>query len=278
MHSALRDGRRTKIRMSLTLLYSFTGGAALLYALYRWVIPAVVQYHGGLALMWHDVIVERIMNTLTQSTRPQRLLSAVQKNATRGNPRSVVRAIDEFCRHKEWAMNVGDEKGCILDSIVSEVNPVTVLELGTYCGYSTVRIASLLPPNAKLITLEFNPDFAAIARQVIAWAGLQDKVQLVEGSSGDWIPKIQEQFGINTFDLVFLDHWKDRYLPDTKLMEKCGLLRKGSVLVADNVICPGTPDYLEYVRSSPCYKSQYFISHLEYTKAEDGLEKSVFLG
>ncbi len=66
--------------------------------------------------------------------------------------------------------------GCILDSVVSEVNPATVLELGTYCGYSTVRIASLLPPNAKLITLEFNPDFAAIARQVIAWAGLEEKV------------------------------------------------------------------------------------------------------
>lgn len=45
------------------------------------------------------------------------------------------------------------------------------------------------------------------------------QVQLVEGASGDWIPKIKEQFGIKTFDLVFLDHWKDRYLPDTNLME-----------------------------------------------------------
>lgn len=66
--------------------------------------------------------------------------------------------------------------GCIVDSVVSEVKPATVLELGTYCGYSTVRIASLLPPRAKLITLEFNPHYAVIARQVIAWAGLQDKV------------------------------------------------------------------------------------------------------
>lgn len=115
---------------------------------------------------------------------------------------------------------------------------------------------------------------------------------------------MKEQFGVKTFDLVFLDHWKDRYLPDTKLIEasfscslrtdqtinysamtpsflfhqECGLLRKGSILLADNVICPGTPDYLEYVRSSPRYESQYFKSHLEYTKVEDGLEKSVFLG
>lgn len=47
----------------------------------------------------------------------QRLLAAVQKNATRGDPRSVVRAIDQFCRHKEWAMNVGDEKGT--DSLIA---------------------------------------------------------------------------------------------------------------------------------------------------------------
>ena len=60
--------------------------------------------------------------------------------------------------------------------------------------------------------------------------------------------------------------------------QECGLLGKGSVLLADNVICPGTPDYLEYVRGSPRYESQYFKSHLEYTKVEDGLEKSVFLG
>lgn len=263
--------------MWLTLIYICVGGAALLYALYRWIIPAVVQYHGGLAILWHEMIVEPLLDTLTQSTRPQRVLSAVQKNATRGDPRSVVKAIDQFCRRKEWAMNVGDEKGCILDSVVSEVNPALVLELGTYCGYSTVRIASLLPPNAKLITLEFNPHYASVARQIIAWAGLQDKVQLVEGASGDWIPKMRTEFGVETFDLVFLDHWKDRYLPDTKLLEECGLLRRGSVLLADNVIFPGTPEYLEYVRSSPHYESQYFQSHLEYTKVEDGLEKSVYL-
>ncbi|KAL0978626.1 hypothetical protein UPYG_G00173030 [Umbra pygmaea] len=175
-------------------------------------------------------------------------------------------------------MNVGDEKGSILDSLVIEVGPLVVLELGTYCGYSTVRIARLLPPDACVITLEFNPDYAAIARQVIRWSGLEDKVKLVEGASGDWIPRIKEHFGVRMVDLVFLDHWKDRYLPDTKLLEECGLIQKGTVLLADNVICPGTPDYLEYVRNSPYYASHYYRSHLEYTKAEDGLEKSVFLG
>ncbi|XP_035238677.1 catechol O-methyltransferase A [Anguilla anguilla] len=264
--------------MWLYFLSACAGGVAALYVLYSWLIPAAVQYSGWWALLWHDVVVERTLDVLTGSTRPQRLLSAVQKNATRGDAQSVISAIDHFCRHKEWAMNVGDEKGPILDGVVSEANPGSALELGTYCGYSTVRIARLLPPGALLITLEFNPAYAAVARQVIDWAGLQDKVRLVEGPSGDLIPQMKELFGVQTFDFVFLDHWKDRYLPDAKLLEECGLLRKGSVLLADNVICPGTPEYLEYVRNSPRYESRYFRSHLEYTRAEDGLEKSVFLG
>ncbi|CAL8339757.1 unnamed protein product [Lota lota] len=264
--------------MLLAVLYSCVGGGVVLYALYRWIIPNLLQYHSGALLLWHDDIVPWVRDTLTGSSCPERILAEVQKKATRGDARSVVNTIDQYCRHQEWAMNVGDEKGTILDSIVCEVKPSVVLELGTYCGYSAVRIASMLPPNARLITLEFNPAFAAIARQVIAWAGVEDKVVLIEGPSGDWIPKIQKEFGLKSLDMVFLDHWKERYLPDTKLMEECGLLRKGSVLVADNVICPGTPDYLEYVRGSPRYESKYFRSHLEYTKVEDGIEKSIFLG
>ncbi|XP_076863291.1 catechol O-methyltransferase B [Brachyhypopomus gauderio] len=264
--------------MWLLLLLSCAGLLGALYALWSWLIPAVVQFNGSLALLWHCDIVERVLDTFTGTTRPQRLLRAVQERATEKDCVSVISAIDHFCRHQEWAMNVGDEKGLILDSVVSEVNPQTVLELGTYCGYSTVRIARLLPPGGLLITLEFNPDYAAVARQVIAWAGLKDTVNIVEGASGDLIPHLRERFGIETFDFVFLDHWKDRYLPDIKLLEECGLIQKGSVLLADNVICPGSPDYLEYVRKSASYESRYLKSHLEYTRAEDGLEKSVYLG
>uniref|UniRef100_A0A8C1XC92 catechol O-methyltransferase n=1 Tax=Cyprinus carpio TaxID=7962 RepID=A0A8C1XC92_CYPCA len=199
-----------------------------------------------------------------------RRLKAVQKNATKGDPESVISQLS--------FMFMCLSEGLILDSVLTEVNPSTALELGTYCGYSTVRIARLLSPGSKLITVEFNPAFAAVARQIIGYAGLQDKVTLVEGPSGDLIPKMKARFGIKSFDFVFLDHWKDRYVPDTKLLEDCGLLRKGTVLLADNVICPGAPEYLKYVRNSPRYESRYYKSNLEYTKVEDGLEKSVFLG
>lgn len=69
--------------------------------------------------------------------------------------------------------------GLILDKTVEELNPSVVLELGTYCGYSAVRIARLLKAGARLLTVEFNPEFAAIAKQMIEFAGVQDKVNTI---------------------------------------------------------------------------------------------------
>lgn len=68
-------------------------------------------------------------------------------------------------------------QGAILDSVVMETSPSNALELGTYCGYSTIRIVRLLPQATKLITVEMNPECVHVARQVIRHAGLQDKVR-----------------------------------------------------------------------------------------------------
>jgi len=57
--------------MLLVLLCWFFGVTGLLFILYSWFIPAVVQFNGSLALLWHDVIVQRALDTLTRSTQPQ---------------------------------------------------------------------------------------------------------------------------------------------------------------------------------------------------------------
>lgn len=66
--------------------------------------------------------------------------------------------------------------GQIMDAVIREYSPSLVLELGAYCGYSAVRMARLLQPGARLLTMEMNPDYAAITQQMLNFAGLQDKV------------------------------------------------------------------------------------------------------
>ncbi|KAE8634782.1 hypothetical protein XENTR_v10002436 [Xenopus tropicalis] len=213
-----------------------------------------------------------------EGLKEQRMLDFVVENAVRGDPQSVVDTIDNFCRNKEWAMNVGDEKGLILDEVVKETDPLMVVELGTYCGYSAVRIARLLKPGARILTMEMNPVHASVARQMIEFAGVNNTVHVLEGSTADFIPQLKQNYGVDTLDFVFLDHWKDRYLIDTKLLEECQLLRKGSVLLADNVVYPGIPDFLEHVRTCGRYDCTNYPSRVQYMNKEDALEKAVFKG
>lgn len=211
-------------------------------------------------------------------SKEQRILDFVQQNAVHGDPQSVIDHIDEYCSKKEWAMNVGDEKGLILDQVLKETEPLEVLELGTYCGYSAIRIARLLKPGARLLTVEINPDNASVAKQMIQFAGVEDKVQILLGSTETVIPNLRTQHGVKHFDFVFIDHFKNRYSPDTMLLEEYGLLRKGTVLLADNVVLPGAPEFLEHVRTSGRYDCTNYPAHVEYSDKVDALEKAVFRG
>ncbi|XP_077016488.1 catechol O-methyltransferase isoform X2 [Tamandua tetradactyla] len=240
---------------------------------------ALLQRHRGLCLIfWNELILQPVHDLLMGSTKEQRILRHVLQHARPRHPQSVLDAVDAYCSQKEWAMNVGDKKGQIVDEVVRELRPRQVLELGTYCGYSAVRIARLLASGARLLTVELNPDHAAIAQQMLDFAGLQDKVTILTGASKAVIPQLKKKYDVDTLDMVFLDHQKDRYLPDTLLLEECGLLRKGTVLLADNVICPGSPDFLAHVRGSSCFECKHFPSVLEYTPVPDGLERAVYLG
>ncbi|XP_062446565.1 catechol O-methyltransferase isoform X1 [Rhea pennata] len=247
----------------------------LLFLLLLFVV--LIRTNGTAALIWNEIL-EKVTNFIMNQSKEQRILNFVLQNAVRGDPCSVVDTIDKYCSQKEWAMNVGNEKGLILDKIVEEIKPSTVLELGTYCGYSAVRIARLLKAGVCFFTVEFNPEFAAIARQVIEFAGVQDKVNILEGPSEEIIPQLKKKYEVDTLDFVFLDHWKDRYSPDTILLQECNLLRKGSVLLADNVICPGAPEFLNYVRNSPHFQCSNYPAHLEYMGVQDAMEKAVFSG
>ncbi|XP_069788701.1 catechol O-methyltransferase-like isoform X2 [Narcine bancroftii] len=241
-------------------------------------LPILFKNNSAAAIFWHTVVEEKMAKLVTGKSREDRILEYVLQNAVQGDAKSVVDNIDKYCREKEWAMNVGDEKGAILDRVLEEASPSTVLELGTYCGYSALRMVCVLKPGTRLLTVEFNPTNAVVAKQIFHFAGVEGKVEFLEGASEDIIPQLKRQHKVEMVDFVFLDHWKDQYLPDTRLLEECGLLRKGSVLLADNVISPGAPEFLQYVRNNPHYKCTHYASHLEYTKLKDGMEKAVFKG
>lgn len=227
-----------------------------------------------LPFLARDAVKEIVARLLGRGTRQQEVLRFVHQHAQQGDPESVLSAMDEFGRRKRFLMNVGDEKGLLLDRVILENRAKRVLELGCFVGYSAVRIARHLPVDGKLISVEVNPGNADVARQVVAFAGVSDRVEFRVGDSQAAIPTLE-----GTFDVVFLDHWKEHYLRDIELIEQHRLLRTGSVVVADNV-GPyfGADAYLDHVRKCGRYETTYHPAHIEYSVLEDGVEVSKWKG
>jgi predicted O-methyltransferase YrrM len=111
-----------------------------------------------------------------------------------------------------------------------------ILELGTLGGYSTIWLARALPPDGKLMSLEYEPRHAEVAQANLARAGVADKVEIVVGPALETLPGVIERAG-EPFDLVFLDADKVNYSNYLRLI--MGAVRSGSVVLADNVIRKG---------------------------------------
>lgn len=170
----------------------------------------------------------------------------------RGSPEKVLKAIDDFGKEKAFLMNVGEYKGKIVTDLIKEVAPQTMIELGTYVGYSAILFGDAVrrAGGKRYYSLEWNPEFAAVATMLVDLAGLRDFVKILVGSSDVVLHKLCTTGELTKIDIMFLDHFKAAYITDLKLCEELNMIRPGTVLAADNVIRPGNPVYLEYVRSS----------------------------
>lgn len=116
--------------------------------------------------------------------REASVLAHVQSTVPPGDPESVLRAIDELGWTTTFMMNVGPDKGLILDKVISDNKPCVVMEIGAYVGYSAVRIGSRLGPGCKLYSIEFNPANAEVARAMVKHAGLESTVEVITGNLG----------------------------------------------------------------------------------------------
>ncbi len=218
--------------------------------------------------------------------REESLAAYVTSHAREGDIDDVVRVVDDFCYHRSIMMNVGDEKGEILDQAVLRAQPRRLLELGTYCGYSALRTVRVMPKQSHLYSIEFVEANANIARRIWEHAGVTDRVTVITGSladGGKTINRLESNHGFarETLDFVFLDHDKDAYLPDLERILSRGWLHPGAVVVADNVRVPGAPAYRTYMaaQEGSAWRTTRHDAHVEYQSLiKDLMLESAYLG
>ncbi len=134
------------------------------------------------------------------------------------------------------AINVTPNLGKLLYLLARVQGAKNILEFGTLGGYSTIWLARALPPGGRLITLEFDPKHAAIARQNIARAGLSDVVDVRVGLALDLLPGVAADMRA-PFDFVFID--ADKPNNPEYFARSLELCRAGSLIIVDNVIRDG---------------------------------------
>lgn len=209
----------------------------------------------------------------------------VEATAAPGDVDAALTAIDRFAREQAMLVNVGDEKGLLLDAAVRRADPAVVLELGTYCGYSALRIARAAP-TARVVSVEFAAANAEVARRIWAHAGVADRLTCVVGTIGDGGHTLdalarEHGLGAGAVDLVFIDHDKNAYLSDLCSIVDRGWLHPGSIVVADNVRVPGAPGYRRYMREQDgtTWRTVEHKTHVEYqARRLDLVLESEYLG
>ncbi len=209
----------------------------------------------------------------------------VEANARRGDIDDVLATIDKFAYEKSILMNIGDEKGALLDAAVRRANPSLALELGTYCGYSALRIARAAPA-AKVCSVEFAAANAEVARRIWRHAGVDTRITCVVGTIGDGGRTLdtlagEQGFAPAALNFLFLDHDKRAYLPDLQSILERGWLRRGAIVVADNVKVPGAPQYRAYMREQQGqrFDTVEHKTHVEYQSLlSDLVLESEYLG
>ncbi|MDR1756761.1 MAG: class I SAM-dependent methyltransferase [Culturomica sp.] len=107
-----------------------------------------------------------------------------------------------------------------------------VLEIGTYTGYTAISLASALPEDGKVVTIDCNDEIEEIARSFFVKSGLGSKIDFRIGKACRIIPELE-----GMFDLVFLDADKREYADYyEQVFDK---VRPGGVIVADDVLWDG---------------------------------------
>jgi caffeoyl-CoA O-methyltransferase len=129
-------------------------------------------------------------------------------------------------------MMVGRIEGAFLATLVRLRGARRILELGTFTGYSSIAMATALPPDGRIITCDVDPDATAIARRYMDESGHGEKIEIRLGPALESISTLE-----GPFDIVFIDADKANY--EAYYEAVLPLLAENGLVIADNVLWSG---------------------------------------
>eukprot|EP00579_Thalassiosira_antarctica_P018862 CAMPEP_0201963804 /NCGR_PEP_ID=MMETSP0904-20121228/9600_1 /ASSEMBLY_ACC=CAM_ASM_000553 /TAXON_ID=420261 /ORGANISM="Thalassiosira antarctica, Strain CCMP982" /LENGTH=447 /DNA_ID=CAMNT_0048510523 /DNA_START=27 /DNA_END=1371 /DNA_ORIENTATION=+ len=240
----------------------------------------------------------------------------------------ILRSIDEYCLQKQWMYHIGSEKGVAIGRFLrggaekflkrrslnnGEVKKFVCVELGTYCGYSALVLASTLcqllqdlisssssssssseqaPFEFHIYTTEVSSKLLNVAQSVFRLAKMEHYItpilmpeSTIENNTHHPHSMLSQtllnQHNVSHIDFLLLDHAKHLYLDDLQDLENAKLLRAGSHVSADNVVFNRLDAYRDHMHKlvlEGVVESRLEEMNLEYSNnLKDGMEMTVYL-
>ena len=131
----------------------------------------------------------------------------------------------------------GAAQGQLMRMIAQMCGAKRILELGTFTGYSAICLASALPEDGHLDTLELNDELEDLILDGFEKAGLENKISLHIGDCKETLRKISSEIKDDLYDIVYIDANKREYCEYYDLV--FDMVRSGGLILADNVIWDG---------------------------------------
>jgi len=129
-------------------------------------------------------------------------------------------------------MMVGPLEGAFLSFVVGLMRPRLVVELGTFTGWSSIAMASALPPGGRIVSCDVNEETTAVARRYAEEAGVADRIEYRLGPALESLATLD-----GPFDLVFIDADKGGYVDYYEAV--LPKLADGGAILADNTLADG---------------------------------------
>jgi predicted O-methyltransferase YrrM len=162
-------------------------------------------------------------------------------------------------------MVTGHWQGQMLQMISRMIKPRSVLEIGTYTGYSALCFAKGLAAEGHIHTIEINDEIVDIPLKYFNKAGLTDRITLYVGDALEIIPMLN-----HTFDMVFIDGEKSQYIQYyNAVFDK---VEQGGYILADNILWSGK--VVQEVEKGD-YFTQGILEFNEYLKNDKRVEKTI---
>lgn len=168
--------------------------------------------------------------------QPADVMSYIKHHSRDAHPQ--LENIRHDCEQHPWSFMLSTkDQAAFLYTLAKASGATRILEIGAYYGHSTLALASALPMDGKIISIEHNPKFAQKVAEHMRLAGLESRLELIVGEARLKLPELEATVKAESFDIMFVDadkrHSKDYWEAGLRLVRPKGLI------IFDNVLARG---------------------------------------